>query len=42
MAVLFLFYVTHKSSLKQLIEIDSSWAAALPSEANKPTPLLYV
>lgn len=41
MAVLFLFYVT-QSSLKQLIEIDSSWAAALPSEANKPTPLLYV
>lgn len=40
--VLFLFYVTHTSSLKELIEIDSSWAAALPSQAHKPAPLLYV
>lgn len=36
--VSFLLYVVHKSSLKKLIEIDSAWDAALPSEANKRTP----
>lgn len=31
-------FLCHKSYLKELIEIDSTWAAALPSEANQWTP----